>query len=121
VAVADKEIASLLSGGDRDGAVAHMTKFSADIGDALLKDWFAFFGELFVKYRDGFVTTPAPAVPVCGCNTASQGYDDAWYERIVAENGDRYLVPAEEAAKRDPRYNHGRKSIAKKDVTGVMM
>lgn len=121
VAVADKEIAALLSKGDRNGAVSYMTTFSADIGDALLKDWFAFFGELFVKYRDGFVTTAAPHVPVCGCNTVSQGYSESWYDRIVAENGDRYLVPPEDATKRDVRYSHGRKTIAKKDIRGVVM
>lgn len=120
VAAADKEIASRLAAGDRDGAVSYMTDFSTNIGDKLLKDWFAFFGELFVKYRDGFVTTAAPHIPVCGCNTASQGYDGQWYDRIVADTGDRYLVPAEDAASsRNSRYHHGRPSIRKRDINGV--
>lgn len=75
-------------------AVAYLTDFSVDIGDTLLKDWFTFFGELFVKYRDGYVTTAAPHNPVCGCQSNSLRYADEWYDRIVDENGARYTVPA---------------------------
>jgi hypothetical protein len=57
-------------------AVEYLTQFSEEIGNALLKDWFKVFGQLFVKYRDGYVTTPNPAVPVCGCSTSSLPYEE---------------------------------------------
>ena len=58
-----------------------------------MKDWFLFFGELFVKYRDGYVTSAAPEVPVCGCETTSLEYPSEWYDRIAEDTGDRYIVP----------------------------
>lgn len=118
VAESDKQVAALLASGDKSGAVERMTAFSADIGDQLLKDWFAFFGELFVKFRDGYVTTAAPAVPVCGCQTATQDYQQQWYDRIVADTGDRYLVPPENEvlATRPAQARHGRPTIAKRDL-----
>lgn len=57
------------------------------------QDWVSFFGQLFVKYRDGYVTTAAPSVPTCGCSTKSSGYSSEWYDRIAEETGDHYLVP----------------------------
>jgi dipeptidase len=74
-------------------AVEYLTQFSEEIGDSLLKDWFKVFGQLFVKYRDGYITTPNPAVPVCGCSTSSLPYEEEWYDRVVEDTGDRYLYP----------------------------
>lgn len=71
----------------------YLTSLSDTIGTALLQEWFQFFGELFVKYRDSFVTTASPLTPVCGCSTSSLSYSAEWYDRIVADTGDRYLVP----------------------------
>ena len=80
---------------DEAKAVELLTGFSEQLGEQLLKDWFSFFGELFVKYRDGFVTTAKPAAlaPVCACDTSSLPYQDAWYNRIVQDTGDIYKVP----------------------------
>jgi dipeptidase len=90
---ADKEALQLFTAGKSDQAVEHLTSLSDAIGTALLQEWFQFFGELFVKYRDGFVTTASPLTPVCGCSTSSLPYSAEWYDRIVADTGDRYLVP----------------------------
>jgi len=92
VNAADPKILAMLNAGDVEGAVEYMTSFSCDIGETLLKEWVSFFGELFVKYRDGFVTTAAPHNPVCGCSTSSLSYDQTWYDRIANETGDRYVV-----------------------------
>ena len=67
----------------------------------------AFFGELFVKYSDGFVTTATPRPPPApgatkytpgGTATVSvqePGYDETWYDRIVADAGEKYHVPSQ--------------------------
>lgn len=93
VADADKAAIEMFNNGNSESAVDYLTSFSVKIGDDLLKDWFGFFGQLFVKYRDGFVTTASPHVPVCGCETNSLPYNGQWYDRIVADTGDRYLYP----------------------------
>jgi hypothetical protein len=92
VAKADQEALTLFNSEPAE-AIEYLTTFSNDIGDQLLKDWFAFFGQLFVKYRDGYITTAAPEVPVCGCSTSSAKYQDEWYNRIAEDTGDLYLVP----------------------------
>eukprot|EP01036_Dinobryon_divergens_P022225 gene22225-30466_t len=103
VAQTDAAALALLQkpGQSSDAVVVEMlTSFSEEIGVQLLSDWFSFFGRLFVKYRDGFITTakPAAVAPVCGCDTSSLPYQDEWYNRIVADTGSIYQVPKNAAA-----------------------
>lgn len=79
---------------DASKLVDSLTQFSCSIGDQLLDEWVEFFGDLFVKFRDGYVFTAAPRNPVCGCSYQSLSYGADWYDRIVKETGDRYLVPS---------------------------
>jgi len=89
----DAKVVDVIQSGRVDEAIEMMTSFSENLGQELLKDWFTFFGKLFVKFRDGYVTTPAPHVPVCGCETNSLPYQQQWYDRIVEDTGDFYKVP----------------------------
>jgi hypothetical protein len=92
----DGEALQLVAQGvSMDKVVEALTRFSESLGQQLLADWVAVFEQLFVKYRDGFVTTAkAKALaPVCGCDTSSLPYADQWYNRIVEDTGDLYLVP----------------------------
>ena len=63
----DAKAAPIYAAEGRAAAIEYLTAFSNQVGVKLLDDWVSFFGQLFVKYRDGYVTTAAPAVPVCGC------------------------------------------------------
>lgn len=118
VADMDAKAIPMFQAGDDANAIELITEFSEQIGDQLLTDWFQFFGQLFVKYRDGYVTTAAPNVPVCGCNTQSAKYSDEWYDRIADETGDFYVVPDDEyaAGHSSP---HGRPSIRKRDLRAM--
>ena len=69
----------------------HRSDFGVAMGDGLTKAWFNFFGELFVRFRDGYDITADKNDPECGCNVGGKGYPAAQYERIVAETGDQYL------------------------------
>ena len=93
VGEADAYALNLFNNGQTADAVEYLTTFSKDIGDQLLLDWFTFFGEMFVKYRDGYITTASTQAPVCGCTTNNLPYQDQWYDRIVVDTGDRYLTP----------------------------
>jgi dipeptidase len=64
-------------------AVEYVTDYSVKAGNQLVKEWGSFFGELFIKYKDGFVAD--------ACSYQEVGYSDTWYEKIVNETGDRYL------------------------------
>jgi dipeptidase len=86
----------------RDGAleaVALVTDFTIRTGEQLMTQWFALFGQLFVKYRDGYVITGSTQNPACGCNFADAGYPQQWYDRIVRNTGAHYYV-AEEVGKK---------------------
>jgi len=72
-------------------AVALVTEFSTEIGNQLVKDWGAFFGELFVKYRDGYKIVANPESKSCGCSVKSAGYPQEWLDRIVLDTNDHYL------------------------------
>ena len=66
----------------------------------------AFFGELFVRFSDGFDASALPRAPLppgaraaytpggtATVDVKESGNDDAWYARIAADAGDKYHVP----------------------------
>jgi len=99
VAASDREVAKRALAGEGTAALeTHLSNFSVTTAEGLVDAWVAFFPELFVKYRDYLVASPAPPPsspkdqpPPPECNAV--GYDQRWYERIVEDTGDRYLVP----------------------------
>lgn len=87
-------------------AVEYVTTQSVQIGEQLLADWQRLFGELFVKFRDGYIITPNKEDPACGCNVANQFYPQSWYDRIVRDTGAHYYTPGSEAKKLADRPAH---------------
>ena len=80
-------------------AIEYVTNYGVDTGNKLVKEWFELFGNLFVKYRDGYVVTPDPVETSCGCNPVSAYYPQQWYDRIVKDTKDHYLVLPDDASK----------------------
>jgi len=74
-------------------AIQYVTNYSKAIGNDLVKEWFTFFGQLFVGYRDGYVITENTNNPSCGCNSNTGSYPQTWYNKIVEDTGDHYLIP----------------------------
>lgn len=74
-------------------SIAYLSTQGVLLADQLIADWTRLFGELFVKYRDGYVITAQPSDTACGCSVGNQGYPQAWYDRIVRDTGDHYYVP----------------------------
>ena len=75
-------------------AVQFTTQQCMQLGDSLVQQWGAFFGEIFMKYRDGYVISVNDENQACGCSPANAPYSSQWYDRIVKDTGDHYLVPA---------------------------
>ena len=82
---------------DVAAVVETLTKWSADEGDRLVRDWNALFGQLFVKYRDGYLITANEDNLACGCNAGSAGYPNAWLSKMAETKGvdgsPQFLVP----------------------------
>ena len=63
VAAMDKTAAALLRERGAAAAVAALTQFTTDTDDRLVDNWNTFFGELFVRFSDGFDAAPIPRPP----------------------------------------------------------
>jgi dipeptidase len=103
---------------DVDGpaaAIDYVTNYSVNTGNKLVKDWLSFFGDLFVKYRDGYVITANPTNTACGCSSKNAFYPQAWYDRIVKDTGSHYLVLPDDALKNDPKI----RVLAKKNLKAM--
>lgn len=86
----DEKVNLLLSESKQD-AIEYVTNYSVSIGDKLVKDWLEYFGELFVKYRDGYIITANNENKACGCNSVGQAYPNQWFDRIISDTGDHYF------------------------------
>jgi dipeptidase len=93
LAETDTQALNILQTQGKDAMTNYITDFSVLIGDTLLKEWFSVFGDLFVKYRDGYNVVTARLNPECGCSPETLPYSDEWYNRIATETGDHYMVP----------------------------
>lgn len=76
-------------------AIALTTEQCSNMGNSLVQTWGQFFGELFMKYRDGYVISVDNDNQACGCAPANAPYSLDWNNRIVKDTGDHYRVPAE--------------------------
>jgi hypothetical protein len=88
----DVEAAALYASQGPAAAVEFATQYTETSGNNLVKKWRKYFGQLFVKYRDGYVITESAEDTACGCSVGSGPYPQQWYNRIAAETGDHYLV-----------------------------
>ncbi len=98
IASLDKEAALLLAAKGEAAAVELVTAYSVAVGNGLVAEWGQFFGQLFVKFRDGYVVTADPASKSCGCSPVSASYPQPWFDRIVRDTQDHYLSLPDEAA-----------------------
>jgi len=98
VAATDAMAAEILKSNGRDAANAFLSNFSIVTANAVVTDWNEFFGELFVRFRDSLVVTPAPPPPPNSKdeppapNAVSEGYSSDWYSRIIKDNGEHYKI-----------------------------
>lgn len=95
VQATDEAFVELWAAGQTDKAQALLEETCVETAEALVARWWAFFGELFVKFMDGNVKT-RPTDPAQLLPTLEQpGYSLAWRDRIVAETDNRFRVPTE--------------------------
>lgn len=104
-AAMDVTAAEILKKSGASEALEALTAFGMRTGDALVEEWNALFGELFVRFSDGVNASaiPRPAPPpgspaytrggTSTVSTEAMGYDEAWYARIVKDAGQKYHIP----------------------------
>eukprot|EP00727_Mastigamoeba_balamuthi_P011604 m51a1_g7066 hypothetical protein (562) ;mRNA; r:187591-189589 len=101
VADVEEKAVGLYKEGSPEDAVEFLTSYSESTANDLARDWLSFFMHLFAKYQDGYVkVAQGPGLrPV----VQTPGYPEPWLGRIVADTGDRYLVPGSVRASRKTR------------------
>lgn len=95
----DQEAIAMTHKEGMSAAIALVTQYSIRTGDQLTHDWFKFFGQLFVKYRDGYVVTKDDQAKSCGCNAKGASYPQPWFDRIVRDTQDHYLYREDDGKK----------------------
>uniref|UniRef100_A0A7S1L7R2 Dipeptidase n=1 Tax=Alexandrium catenella TaxID=2925 RepID=A0A7S1L7R2_ALECA len=81
-------------------ALEYLTSAAEARADNVTRAEFALFGELMVKYRDGFrISSAGPGAPDHGGSEGGIvpkveeiGYSAKWYDRIVKDTGDHYKM-----------------------------
>lgn len=99
----DEKAMALFKSEGYSAAVEFLTGESDKYGNSLTEEWGNFFGELFVKYRDGYVITEDATDRACGCKVSNGEYPAEWYNDIVASTGDHYLIPHDADALKSTR------------------
>ncbi|GMH65251.1 hypothetical protein TL16_g04151 [Triparma laevis f. inornata] len=101
----DQKVLGLINNGQQEEALNLMNAFAQKLGNGFTQQWFGFFGELFVRFRDGYDITPNSEDPECGCTVGGIGYNDATYGRIAEETGDQYKEPSGDDALKERQFN----------------
>jgi len=86
----DKKLVKLVSQGQLPQAIEYATNYSVNIGDTVFSEWRKFWEYLVARHLDGTTKTSVPDQPKPDVDFP--GYGQAWYDRIVKETGDKYLV-----------------------------
>ena len=104
----------------RAAAVDYVTTYSVNTGNQLVNDWFKFFGQLFVKYRDGYVVSPNAESKNCGCSPVSASYPQSWFDRIVKDTKSHYLYGTPSSQESEEKRNVKGKLFQTKKKTDLL-
>ena len=73
-------------------AIMFATSVSVETANTIHQQWYQFFGELFVRFRDFHIITEKADEASCGCDAKEPGLSDVVKKRIIDETGDHYEV-----------------------------
>lgn len=86
----DKKAAELYNTGYSDEATSLLTDYCLQTGNNLVSAWYDFWMYLVPRYLDGFIKYLPSGEKFPEVKTP--GYSDEWYQKIVKDTGDKYLV-----------------------------
>ncbi len=76
---------------DRELAIEYLTDYSVQAGEMVFRRWRKLAEHLLWKYNDGYVRDEKG-------RPRETGYPEDWLGKVVADEGDRLALPAEESA-----------------------
>ena len=117
---AEQAARAAFDAGDDANATAVLTAHAAAAGAQATQTWKLLWQQLMVSFIDGRVTTTDADDHVCGCAKASVEFSDEWGSKVVADTGDKYLVPEARAERARAATPHPmRAPIPKLSIKGV--
>ncbi len=105
--------------GDVAGGQAMLTAQAVQAGADATKAWTALWQQLTMLFVDGKMTKPNPKDEVCGCDKPSATFNDAWKAKVVADDGDHYLVPNQKLPLIAASQHHNKPTRNKLTIRGV--
>ena len=93
----DQTAIRVLESQGTDACIETVTTFTEGLGTKLVNDWNTLFGELFVKYRDGYIITQNQDDLSCGCDVGNGPYPQEWYDDIAKSTGKHLEVPVDDS------------------------
>jgi dipeptidase len=86
--------------------VRKLTDFTVHVGNDMHHEWVAYWGFLFVRFRDFTIMQVDPSNKQCGCHSHEVGISHKWQTRIVQERGDHFRVAMDDASKEGYEKTH---------------
>jgi len=86
----DNDLIALIKDGKTTEAIKTATNYSVGVGNIVYDAWLNFWKFLTPRHVDGCLKTYVQGQQNPTINYP--GYGQAWYERIVKETGDKYIV-----------------------------
>ena len=80
-----------LSKTSKEVAIAYLTEYSTNAGQATFGAWKKLYRDLFVKFMDGNIKTKVPGRQ--NPAVSQPGYSDAWKRMVVREAGEKLKMP----------------------------
>ena len=120
LAAAEQAARAAFDAGDAANATAVLTAHAVAAGLQATQTWQQLWQSLMVSFIDGRVTTDDPDDHVCGCAKTSVDFSDEWGAKVVADTGDKYLVPESGAERARAAKPHPKRApIPKLAIKGV--
>jgi dipeptidase len=97
VTLVERQIAAMIRDSetnevDDDSIVEILTEFTITVGNEMHYEWTAYWGYLFVRFRDFVTMSVNPDDKGCGCDANEIGISHEWQTRIVEERPEHWEV-----------------------------
>jgi len=115
---AEAHAVKLFSAGNASAATGILSDHAVAAGALATATWKALWQELIVTFVDGKTLTADPKNEVCGCEKASATFTDEWKAKVIADAGDHYRKPNDDAVAVGKPL-HGKPTRDKLTIRGV--
>mmetsp|Transcript_35983 Transcript_35983/g.59609 ORF Transcript_35983/g.59609 Transcript_35983/m.59609 type:complete len:284 (-) Transcript_35983:218-1069(-) len=101
-------------------ALEVLTTHAVTVGAKASKAWSDLWQQLVVSFIDGRITKLDPADHVSGATKEAASFTDSWKAKVIADTGDKYLVPVSTLSSAHVTKPSSHRAISKLTIKGVV-